>query len=75
MARQKGNTKEVKLTEREKGILSKLCDGLSNGEIAAQLKLSVRTVDAHRARIMLKLGIHHIAGLVKYGIREGLTPA
>ena len=64
---------EYPLTDRENEVLKYLVDGYSNEEAAEFLKLSRRTVEAHRARIMLKLQIHDLAGLVKHAIRSGLT--
>ncbi|MEW6735379.1 MAG: LuxR C-terminal-related transcriptional regulator [Acidobacteriota bacterium] len=62
-----------KLTEREKQVLKLLADGYSNEEVGNILQLSRRTVEAHRARIMMKLQMGDLAGLVKYAIRSGLT--
>ncbi len=61
------------LTDREREILQLVADGLSSKEIAQQLDLSIRTVDAHRANIMNKLNIHTTPGLVKFAIRNRLT--
>jgi DNA-binding CsgD family transcriptional regulator len=61
------------LTNREKQIVKYLADGLSNREVADFLGISTRTVEAHRARIMLKINIHDVPGIVKYAIRKGLT--
>jgi DNA-binding CsgD family transcriptional regulator len=61
------------LTERERQVLKLLVDGYSNEEVGKILGLSRRTVEAHRARIMLKLNIHDLPALVKYSIRIGLT--
>ncbi|MEW6733203.1 MAG: LuxR C-terminal-related transcriptional regulator [Acidobacteriota bacterium] len=60
------------LTEREKQVLKLLADGYSNEETAKALLLSRRTVEAHRARIMIKLQLHDLPALVKYAIRSGL---
>lgn len=60
------------LTDREKQVLRLLVDGYSNEEAAEILVLSRRTVEAHRARIMLKLAIGDLPALVKYSIRTGL---
>jgi len=65
--------KPKSLTEREKGVVKLLADGYSNDETAEKLGLSRRTVEAHRARIMLKLNIHTLPGLVKYAIKENIT--
>ena len=61
------------LTDRELQVLCLIADGASTKEIAAQLTVSVKTVETHRKQIMDKLGIRNIAGLTKYCIREGLT--
>lgn len=52
------------LTEREKGVLGLIVEGLSNKEIARTLNLSVRTVEAHRAAIFEKTGVTSLAELV-----------
>jgi len=65
--------KEHKLTDREKQVLSLLIDGYSNDEAAELLKLSRRTIEAHRSRIMLKTDLHDLPSLVKFGIKTGLT--
>jgi len=62
------------LTERELCVLQLLAEGKGSKEIAKLLHVSPRTVDSHRHRIMDKLGIHTVAGLTKYAVREGLTP-
>lgn len=61
------------LTSRERQILRLLADGLSGKEIAARLKLSAKTVDAHKCNLMRKLDIHNRADLVKYAIRKKLV--
>ncbi|MEW6731620.1 MAG: LuxR C-terminal-related transcriptional regulator [Acidobacteriota bacterium] len=61
------------LTERERQVLKLLVDGYSNEEAGQLLMLSRRTIEAHRARIMMKLNLHDLPALVKYSIRIGLT--
>lgn len=61
------------LTARENEVLQLLAEGKSIKEIAYVLSLSVKTVHTHRQRIMEKLNIDNIAGLVKYAIRRGIT--
>jgi len=61
------------LTSRETEILQFLVDGYSNEETATKLGLSRRTVEAHRARIMIKLRVNDLPGLVKYALRTCLT--
>jgi two-component system response regulator NreC len=64
---------EAKLTERQKDILSKLAEGQASKQIAYEMSLSVKTVDALRRKILKKLGMDNLAQLVKYAVREGLT--
>jgi len=61
------------LSERETEVLGKIAEGRSNREIAAEFGLSVRTIETHRERIMQKLQIHNVAGLIKYAISHGVT--
>jgi two-component system response regulator NreC len=61
------------LNEREQEILRHLSNGMSSKQIARQINISPKTVDACRRQIMNKLRIDSIAGLVKFAIREGLT--
>jgi DNA-binding NarL/FixJ family response regulator len=60
------------LTEREREVLQLLAEGSATKEIAERLHISLKTVSTHREHIMEKLGIHSVAGLTKYAIREGL---
>jgi len=60
-----------RLTARELEVLKLIATGLSRKEIASSLKISVRTVEFHRSRIMEKLDIHDIANLTRYAIRNG----
>jgi two-component system response regulator NreC len=60
------------LTEREFDVLRLLVLGHTNGEIAAQLHLSVRTIEAHRARLQQKLSRPSRAELVRYALDRGL---
>ncbi len=61
------------LTSREREVLQLLAEGMSSKEIAARLTVAVTTVETHRRHIGERLGIHNIAELTKYAIREGLT--
>jgi len=63
------------LSGREREVLHLIGDGLSSKEIAGSLGVSARTVETHRANVMQKLGIHKVAGLVRFAIREGLIGA
>ena len=60
------------LTARQREVLALVAAGRSTKEIAYDLKLSVKTVETHRAQIMERLGIRDVAGLVRYALRTGL---
>ena len=60
------------LTEREKEVLELICEEYINREIADQLGISVRTVDAHRRNLLQKTGAKNTAGLVKFAIKHRL---
>ena len=61
------------LSSREREVLQLLAEGKQTKEIAADLFLSVKTIETHRQNIMEKLNLHSIAELTKFAIREGLT--
>lgn len=61
------------LTAREQQVLQLIAEGKTTKDIAALIHVSAKTVETHRARLMQKLGIHEIAGLVRYAIRKGLV--
>jgi two-component system response regulator NreC len=61
------------LTTREREVLQLMAEGRTTNQIADQLCVSVKTVEAHRKQVMNKLGIHSVAELTKYAIRQGLT--
>ena len=63
------------LTPRETQILRLIGKGMSRVEIATTIHRSPKTVDNHRAAIMLKLAIHDRVELARYALREGLTEA
>jgi DNA-binding NarL/FixJ family response regulator len=59
------------LTDREQEILQLIWNGLKNREIGIRLKISVKTVEAHRANMMKKLRVSNAAQLLKAAIEEG----
>jgi DNA-binding NarL/FixJ family response regulator len=61
------------LTATECDILRLVVDGKSNAEVANQLRLSIRTVETYRIRLMRKLDIGDLPSLVKFAIRQGIT--
>ena len=58
------------LTAREIEILQLVAEGKPNKEIAAEVFISVKTVEKHRQRVMSKLQIHDVAGLTRFAIRQ-----
>jgi DNA-binding NarL/FixJ family response regulator len=66
-------TPDSPLSDREKEIILLICKGMSTQEIADSLCLSKRTVDSHRANILLKTGCRNTASLVVYAIKEKLV--
>jgi len=63
----------TQLTERQREVLQLIAEGRGNKEIATILKVSVKTVEFHRGRIMNKLGVHSMAELVRWAVRAGLV--
>lgn len=59
-------------SEREHEILIKICEGKSNQEIGDELFISKRTVEKHRANLMIKTGCSNTASLVVYAVKKGL---
>jgi DNA-binding NarL/FixJ family response regulator len=66
---------EARPTLREVEIIRFLAQGKANKEIAAELGITIRTAETHRARIMLKLGLHSLAELIHYAIRHKICTA
>ena len=60
------------LSDRERGVLELVAEGLTTPEIAKKLDLSPKTISRHRERIMNKLNIHSATALVRFAIRTGL---
>jgi len=61
-----------RLTAREREVLQMLAEGKVAKEIATALDVSVYTVDAHRGRIMKKLGLRSSTEIVRFAMRKGL---
>lgn len=61
------------LTARQREILQLIAEGKNTKEVAYRLAIGVKTVEAHRLQLMVRLDIHNVAGLVRYAIREGLV--
>ena len=61
------------LTPRQREVLQLVAEGHSNKEIASRLNVALKTVETHRLELMERLGIHGVAGLVRYAIQVGLV--
>ena len=64
-----------RLSARELQVLKLVVEGNTSNEVAAQLRLSPKSVDTYRSRLMTKLDVDHLPELVKFAIRRGLTSA
>jgi two-component system response regulator NreC len=62
------------LTDREREVLQLVAEGKSSKQIGELLHISAKTVEGHRSRIMDKLDIHDLAGLVRFAVRHNLVP-
>lgn len=60
------------LSLRELQILQLVAEGKSTKEVACLLDISVKTAESHRTRVMEKLEVHEVSGLVRYAVRRGL---
>ena len=69
-----GRTVEV-MTSRQREILQLIAEGKSTKQIALVLKISVKTVETHRAHLMRRIGVSDVASMVRYAIRTGLVDA
>jgi DNA-binding NarL/FixJ family response regulator len=68
VVKRKGNV----LTPREAEVLQLIAEGYPNKLIAAELGLSIKTVEKHRQQVMNKLNIHQVAGLTRHAIATGI---
>jgi DNA-binding NarL/FixJ family response regulator len=66
------NSSLERLTSRQREVLQLIAEGHTTRQIAHRLRLSVKTVESHRANLMERLQIHDVAGLVRYAIRVGI---
>jgi DNA-binding NarL/FixJ family response regulator len=66
-----GETAEA-LTSREREIVQLIAEGRSSKDVAAALRISVKTAETHRTNLMRKLGVHSVSEIVRYAIRNGI---
>ena len=62
----------TRLTSRETEVLQLVAEGSANKQVAAELGISIKTVEKHRQHVMDKLNIHETAGLTRYAIAQGI---
>jgi two-component system, NarL family, response regulator NreC len=74
LAAEKKTKSESAVSERESEVLRLIASGYSNKEIAARLALSVKTIEAHKANAMRKLGLTGRIDIVKYAVLQGWLP-
>lgn len=68
-----GVTSNDILTTREREVIQLLAEGKTSKEVAVTLKLSVKTAETHRTNLMRKLGLHSVADLTRYAVRNGIV--
>jgi DNA-binding NarL/FixJ family response regulator len=73
LKRQVDRPESVKITPRQREVLQLIAEGKSTKEIASLLHLSTNTIKTHRLKLMEKLGVHEITGVVRYAARLGLV--
>jgi DNA-binding NarL/FixJ family response regulator len=77
-SREEGNEKKEDasapiLTGREREVIQLLAEGKTSKEVAVALHLSVKTAETHRTNLMRKLGLHSVADLTRYAVRNGIV--
>jgi DNA-binding NarL/FixJ family response regulator len=63
-----------RLTQRQREVLQLIAEGATMKAVSRKLGISVKTAEMHRSQLMDALGIHEVAGLVRYAIRMGVVP-
>jgi DNA-binding NarL/FixJ family response regulator len=68
----RSQSRNARLTSREMEVLQLIAEGKANKETAAELGISIKTVEKHREKVMSKLDVHDTAGLTRYAISAGI---
>jgi len=68
-----GNRNSRELSPRDLQVLELVSQGLTNQQIAQRLLVSINTVRRHRARLMRKVGVHHVGELIRFALDQGLV--
>jgi DNA-binding NarL/FixJ family response regulator len=74
LAASNGYARGSALTLREQEVMRLLAEGRTVREVASELSLSVKTIEAHKLNLMRKLDIHNRSSLIEYAVRAGLIP-
>jgi DNA-binding NarL/FixJ family response regulator len=64
-----------RITERERQVLTRVALGETNKRVAMALRLSIKTIEKHRANLMRKLDLHNTAAVTLFAVRHGMLPA
>jgi len=64
-----------RITERERQVLTRVALGETNKRVAMALRLSIKTIEKHRANLMRKLDLHNTAAVTLFAVRNGMLPA
>jgi DNA-binding NarL/FixJ family response regulator len=64
-----------RITERERQVLTRVALGETNKRVALALRLSIKTIEKHRANLMRKLDLHNTAAVTLFAVRNGMLPA
>ena len=70
----RNSSSRTTVTPRQLQVVRLIANGLVNKQLAATLKISIKTVEHHRQAAMDRLHIHHVAGLTRYAVAAGLLP-
>jgi DNA-binding NarL/FixJ family response regulator len=63
------------VTPRQRQVLHLIAQGYTTKEIAKELRISLSSAETHRTRLMERLNIHDVAGLVRFALQNGLIPS
>jgi two-component system, NarL family, response regulator NreC len=74
LQRSGGSEAYPRITDREREVLTRIALGESNKRVASALRLSIKTVEKHRANLMRKLELHNTAAVTLFAVRHGLLP-
>jgi DNA-binding NarL/FixJ family response regulator len=69
----RGGADASRITPREAEVLQLVAEGLLNKQVAEEMRISIKTVEKHRQKVMNKLNIHGTAGLTRYAIEAGVV--